>query len=215
MSAITAQQSRKAGEDVEDDFVSPLTMIRGVLEMVRDSADLPEGVARRFVDLALDDCDRLGESINRLIESNPGAVKRRAAEAAGESLSQAQVTMDDRLVLLPEDRIAEVDFSDLAFSDAETVNRVHDALDALIADTGRQWYLMVNFRNCTIDPAAWVAFAHRGKRTNKVHSLGTVRYAVPVDAKPGMKESEGVGDNAMFKSRQAAIDFLRKERAQA
>ena len=207
----------RQGQDVEDDFVSPLTMIRGVLEMLREGPDLPDAARRRFLDLALDDCDRLGESINRLIEANPDAIKRTARAREGSVVVPDRTVFERRVSFDEDERIVEVDFSDFGFSSSAVVNGFHDVIDGLIEATGRKWYVMVNFRNCTIAPEAWVAFAHRGRKTNLAHSLGTVRYAVPVDTKHEMLEQSGqpAGGDAMFRSRQAAIDFLRRERASA
>ncbi len=72
----------------------------------------------------------------------------------------------------------DVDFSDFEFTDSRLVNQVYDAIERRIAESGRrQWYFLVNYRNCSVSPAAWVAFAHRGKRLNIAHSLGSFRYA--------------------------------------
>lgn len=211
-----SQVSRRPGEDVEDDFVSPLTMIRGVLEMFRDSPAIPQPVAQRFLGLALDDCDRLAESVNRLIENNPQFVKQ-AKRRRLEASRSPGFEFGDRISLLEEDLIVDVNFSDHRFSTSDDVNWFHDVIDRTISATGRQWYFMVNFRNCTIEPPAWGTFAHRGQQTNKAHSLGTVRYAVPVDAKSGLLKNDAKDEAAsgIFRSRQAAIDYLRKERAAA
>lgn len=210
------EDNSRRGADVEDDFVSPLTMIRGVLEMLRDSGNISSAAARKFLNLALDDCDRLSESIDRLVEANPTAVKH-SRRILDSSVSEAdRATFVQRVTLLPVDRIVEVDFSDFAFASSEAVNAFHDVIDAVVEEAGGQWYFMVNFRNCRIEPEAWGAFALRGSRTNKKYSLGTVRYAVPVDAKKDLiEQGAGAGSSAMFRSRQAAIDYLRKERAAA
>lgn len=210
------EDNTRRGADVEDDFVSPLTMIRGVLEMLRDSDDIPGGAVRKFLDLALEDCDRLSESIDRLVEANPTAVKH-SRRVLNSGVTEADRSIfAQRVSLLAVDRIVEVDFSDFAFASSEAVNAFHDVIDAIVEEAGGQWYFMVNFRNCRIEPEAWGAFALRGSRTNKKHSLGTVRYAVPVDAKKDLIEQEtGAAASAMFRSRQAAIDYLRKERAAA
>jgi hypothetical protein len=211
-----SQVAGRPGEDVEDDFVSPLTMIRGVLELLRDNPGMPKPSSRRFLGLALDDCDRLGESINRLIENNPDFVKQ-AKNPRAIAPAEGERAFENRILLLEQDQIADVDFSDHQFNSSADVNMFHDVIDRTIAATGLQWYIMVNFRNCTIEPPAWGAFAHRGQQTNKAHSLGTVRYAVPVDTKPGLTENDAKDKAAtgMFLSRQAAIDYLRKERAAA
>ena len=43
-------------------------------------------------------------------------------------------------------------------------------IDAAIEQTGRQWHIAVNFRNCKIWPEAWVAYDRRGKRVNTLYA---------------------------------------------
>lgn len=55
---------------LEDDFVTPLTTIRGLLEILRDCPDLPTAQRQHFIDMALADCARLDRGIERLLEKN-------------------------------------------------------------------------------------------------------------------------------------------------
>lgn len=109
-----------------------------------------------------------------------------------------------------ENQIMEVDFSDLAFDDNEQVNAFYDMVDQQIAQTGRNWFFLVNYKNCKIDPKAWVAFAHRGKRVNIQHSLGSVRYSAREAEKnviENRSKSESFDAN-LFESREAAMAQL-------
>jgi hypothetical protein len=85
-------------------------------------------------------------------------------------------SFDDRIIFHADLGIMEADFSDLAFERSRDVDGFYDVLEEKLADTGRRWYFLVNYRNCTIHPEAWVAFANRGKRANLAYSNGSVRF---------------------------------------
>lgn len=72
--------------------------------------------------------------------------------------------------------IMEVDFSELTFANSAVVNAVYDAIERLVAQTGRKWYFMVNYRDTKIEPDAWFQYALRGKEINVASSLGSVRF---------------------------------------
>ena len=91
------------------------------------------------------------------------------------------------------------DYSSFVFSSAAVVNEFYDVIEWIVDRTGRDWYFVVNFRDCTVWPEAWVAFAHRGKRINVSHALGTVRYAERDD------DEEGGHDPDLLGSREAAF----------
>ncbi len=158
---------------VEEDFVSPLTAIRGALEILRDFQDLAQPERQRFIEIALQGCGRLEKGVEQLADT---------VYAAGlEKQPQDSGAFSDRIHFFPELDVVELDFQGFEFDSTERVNQVYDAIEAAIAATDRQWYVLVNFRDCSIWPVAWVAFAHRGKKLNAACSLGTVRYA---DAAP-------------------------------
>lgn len=84
---------------------------------------------------------------------------------------------EDRIEFLPQYQAMEVDFCDLTFTTSAEVNAFYDVVERCIAETGEpKWYFLINYRNCTVLPEAWVAHAHRGKQLNLASSLGTVRY---------------------------------------
>jgi len=85
-------------------------------------------------------------------------------------------SFNDRIIFHADLGIMEADFSDLAFERSRDVDGFYDVLEEKLADTGRRWYFLVNYRNCTIEPEAWVAFANRGKRANLAYSNGSVRF---------------------------------------
>lgn len=161
---------------VEDDFVSPLTAVRGSLEILRDFPELAETERLRFVETALRGCAKLEISVEQLASTVYAAGERALPDQkAPESLPDADGFSDRVHVLEPID-IMELDLSDYEFRDSSMVNEFYDAVDAVVAATGRDWYLLVNNKNCHVWPEAWVAFAHRGKKANAAYSLGTVRY---------------------------------------
>ena len=52
----------------------------------------------------------------------------------------------------------------------------HDVIDNLVLGAGGKWFFIVNHRNCSVWPEAWVAFAHRGKKLSMNFSTGVLRY---------------------------------------
>lgn len=74
--------------------------------------------------------------------------------------------------------IMEADFSNFTFYHSRDVNDFYDHIEDRIAQSGQdKWFFLVNYEGCTIEPAAWVQYAHRGKLLNKNHSFGSVRFA--------------------------------------
>jgi hypothetical protein len=97
-------------------------------------------------------------------------------------------SFDDRIIFHADLGIMEADFSDLAFERSRDVDGFYDVLEQKLADTGRRWYFLVNYRNCTIEPEAWVAFANRGKRANLAYSNGSVRFDTSRDTEASILE---------------------------
>ncbi len=93
----------------------------------------------------------------------------------------ANYTEDDfrrRIAFDTENRIMEVDFSHFTFHHSRDVNEFYDHIEARIAQSGQpKWFFLIDYEGCRIDPAAWVAYAHRGKTLNLAASLGSVRFA--------------------------------------
>jgi hypothetical protein len=197
---------------LEREFVSPLTSIRGALEIIRDFPDLTDEDRGRFLANALADCTRLERGIDQL-----AATVYASAERERRDQEQAQhVDIDseyrDRIHILKDLQIIEVDFSELEFSSSRIVNEFYNLLDHLIEETGRRWYIVVNYQHCSIWPEAWVAFAHRGKKANASYSLGTVRY---FDADASGDEPAPSSDPDLYRSRDEALARIESLRAQA
>jgi hypothetical protein len=91
-------------------------------------------------------------------------------------MSESQFS--NRIHFFPDLEVMEVDFRDLTFDTSPMVDDYYDELHRQIEQTGRDWYFLVNYKNCRIFELAWIRFAQRGKRLNLTHSLGSVRYAV-------------------------------------
>ncbi|MCC1492135.1 hypothetical protein [Cognatishimia sp. F0-27] len=103
--------------------------------------------------------------------------------------------------------LMDVDFSHFTFHHARDVDDFYDHIETRIAGTGREkWFFVVNYEGCSIEPAAWVRYAYRGKRLNVAHSLGSVRYA------PG---SETAADIRLRAESQDFNPNLRNTRAEA
>lgn len=193
---------------LEEDFVSPLTAIRGSLEILRDFPDLDTNQRRRFVTSAIEECGRLERGIQELAAS-VYAAGRRARPAEAESPQRMTGPYAGRLRADGELGVVDVDFSDFEFSSTALVNEFFDAIEALVSDTGRRWFFVTNFRNCRVWPEAWVAFAHRGKRVSVVHALATVRYAEHGDE----AGAPGVAERDLYPSRAAAMAQVERMRA--
>ncbi|MCF8481742.1 MAG: hypothetical protein K9H25_15045 [Rhodospirillum sp.] len=160
---------------LEKDFISPITAVRGALEILRDHADLTEEERLRFVNSALAGCARLEHGISHLSESVYAASKRQKEQEEKDKDWLARIHFLDE----PGLDVVEVDFSDVVFSDTEVVTAFHDVVDRTLEATGKRWFIIVNFKDCKVWPEAWVAFAHRGKKTAIQRSSGVVRFGEP------------------------------------
>lgn len=185
---------------LEEDFVAPLTAIRGALEILRDFSDLSEEDRARFVATALEQCARLEQGVEDL-GSTVYSAGERASALATPGLSEAErKSYAKRIHLLDDCETIEVDFGGFEFSTSQLVNHFYDVLDSLVESSGRRWYFLVNYEGCSIWPEAWVAFARRGKKVNYEYSLGTVRYTHDQQAADR--------DPAMFESRDLALAHI-------
>ena len=193
---------------LEREFVAPLTAIRGALEIVRDFPDLASEERKRFIDNALNDCSRLERGIDQLADTVYAATE--AGQRNGHEESNSEYA--DRIHVIDDLQVVEVDFSDFQFNSSRIVNEFYDYLDRLIENSGHHWYILVNYRNCSIWPDAWVAFAHRGQKVNSSYSLGTVRY---IDSDEDGNDADLYEDPELFPSREAALARIEALRLQA
>src|SRR5262245_11161193 len=97
----------------------------------------------------------------------------------------------ERIVFHDAIETMEVDFRGLDFSDPVLVDAFFDEQAALVASTGKRWYFLVNYTECTIAPAAWDRFAERGKHVNIAHSLGTVRVGASAELREAIRKDAG------------------------
>lgn len=190
---------------LEEEFVSPLTAIRGALEILRDVPDLAPEEHARFVEQALKECARLEHGVKDL-----GTTVYAAARLAGrDPTAHAPASeFSDRIILDPDQNIFEIDFSGHQFTGAADVNAFYDAIEATIAQAGRKWYFLVNNTDVSVWPEAWVAFAHRGKKINVNFSLGTVRFAE-------RNESGVASDADLHPTRDSALEALMRMKTSA
>jgi len=196
---------------LENEFVTPLTSVRGSLEILRDFPDLSTQERAQFLEMALTGCARLERGIENLASSVYAEATDTNAKAVDSDAADESNPYRARIHFLPDCDTVDVDFSDFIFRDSHTVNEFYDELDSLIEQTGHKWYITVNYRMCRIWPDAWVAFAHRGKKVTVSYSLGTVRYIEP----DGDDDAGTQADDDMFASREEALARIAEIKAAA
>ena len=207
--ASTAHLTLALNTTLEREFVSPLTSIRGALEILRDFPDLSNEERSRFLTNSLQDCARLERGVENLASTVYNAAKQE--DQPQKKQSETDSGYADRIEFFEDSEIAEIDFSDFVFTSTKMVNDFYDVADQLIEGTGKRWYFIVNYHKCRIWPEAWVAFAHRGKKVNVSYSLGTVRY---FDASAADDDLTLLNDPELLPSRDAAlaqVEMLRGE----
>ena len=169
MSTPEDQHAAALSTKVEEEFISPLTAIRGALEILRDYPDLSAADRAGFIRNALGECDRLQSGIDHLAAT---------VYAAGrDEPTQVDARYADRIHMLPDLDVVDLDFSNFQFQSSEIVNAFYDAIDSVVIPTQRNWIFLVNDHNCQIWPEAWVAYAHRSKKISLNFALTTIRYA--------------------------------------
>ncbi len=83
----------------------------------------------------------------------------------------------ERVVFREDEEIMEIDLTNITLEHSRDVTDLYDVLDALVEETGRKWYFLINYENTKIFSPAWVEYAARGKKLNEAASLGSVRFA--------------------------------------
>lgn len=191
---------------LEEDFVAPLTAVRGALELLHDYPDMTVAERQRFVDTALRSCAHLEKGVMELAATVYAAAETPVEPASGTVQDASDSGFASRIRLVEESGIIEIDFSDFAFTGSGTVYDFFDAIDARVADTGRRWYLVIDQTRCTVWPEAWVAFAYRGKRAQAAFGLGCARFAADVrDGHAVPRDGSGPG---LFRSRAEALAYI-------
>lgn len=198
---------------VERDFVSPLTAVRGALEILRDYPDLADAERRQFVETALSACARLERGIAHLAETVYAAGEE--GPPAGDNVAAAEQAAGDagRVRFDADENVAEVSLAGLRFSNSAEVNAFYDRLERRVEISGRKWYFLIDYSGLSIWPEAWVAFAHRAKKVHATCALATVRFAEP--RQDGAGAASDGSDPDYLESREAArarIEALKQAR---
>jgi len=170
---------------VEEDFVSPLTAVRGALEILRDFPDLAVAERHQFVETALRGCAKLENGVKQLAETvydagQPSTSSTSPSMASNEvsapSAPANPTALGDRIRFLDDLGTVEINLANLRFRDSAEVNAFYDLVDARVERTRHKWFFIVDYTGCAIWPEAWVAFAHRAKKVNANYSNGTARF---------------------------------------
>lgn len=116
--------------------------------------------------------------------------------------------IDSRLSFDEERMIFEVDLGHVHFHNSADVNAFYDRVEERIDATDEPWwFFLINYQGCRIDPAAWIAFSHRGKAVNLAHSMGSVRYDASPETRAQIERAAGTEafDPNLFATRDEAI----------
>ena len=198
MSTNRDQTTSALSTKVEEEFISPLTVIRGALEILRDFPDLPEPQRTEFIKRALGECDRMKAGIDNLAASVYAAGRQKEAP-------KIDARYADRIHVMEDQGIIDLDFSAFQFQSSDIVNAFYDAIDSVVIPSDRKWIFLVNHHNCQIWPEAWVAYAHRSKKIGMNFATATIRYS----------EGEGEDINSdpdILSSREAALALVKTQR---
>lgn len=139
--------------------------------------------------------------------------KRRAKIVHEPNYTRADIA--PRIFFDAAEEIMEADFSGVTFHHARDVDDFYDVIEEAILATDRKWYFLVNYNGTRIEPAAWVQFAHRGKRLNIGASLGSVRYAAGSETERDIRlraESQGFRPN-IRNTREEALERIAEMKA--
>ena len=190
---------------LEEDFVSPLTSVRGALEILRDFPDLEHDKRQEFIARALKDCAVLQRGIEEL--GNVVYTSGRRAESAGETKTKPQADYADRIHTFEDDDIIEIDFSDFEFNNHFLVDEFFDKIQYILDKSNKKWYFLVNHTRCSVWPETWIAFAHRGRMLSDKFSLGLVKYSVPLESntREGVESKSPAANSSFLTSREAAL----------
>ncbi|MEQ8440815.1 MAG: hypothetical protein RIM33_09365 [Alphaproteobacteria bacterium] len=196
---------------LEKNFVSPLTAVRGALEVLRDMPDLSASERLRFVEAALKGCAHLEAGIEDLAEAVYAAASvdsdRKAAPVDGEGGD----AFSARITVLEELDTIELDFSDFVFTSSAVVNAFFDHILRLLESRGRFWFFLVNCEDCRVWPEAWVAYANKSKEVRVKYSYATLRYDESMSRNPE-DTSKASAEEDIFPARDIAIAEIERIR---
>lgn len=146
-------------------------------------------------------------------------IKSLPSKRKAKSTQTSHYTTDEiraRITFDQDDVIMNVNFSNFTFHNSRDVNDVYDHIEERVKETDRKWFFLVNLENCEILPAAWVQYAHRGKKLNIAASLGSVRFAPGSETEEEIRlraESQDFKPN-LFNTREQALERIAEMRTE-
>ncbi|MFT5390478.1 MAG: hypothetical protein ACI8PT_000663 [Gammaproteobacteria bacterium] len=176
-------RARTSNTAFEDGFVTPLTAVRGALEILRDYPEPATRDRQQFVLSALAAYQRIEQPVEALgttvyaarlpdsrlpdsqTQSNSPSLANSTSNNGASGGACAGTPPPDRSRIKPFDDIGviEVDFSERAFRSSRMIHLFYDALEEFVSASEQRWFLLVNYRNRSVWPTAWVAL-HTGAR---------------------------------------------------
>lgn len=142
-----------------------------------------------------------------------------AKESALATAQWAQMAHDEtipthvlasRISFLESTLTMEVDFSEFDFVNEYVVDAFYDYIEGRLRETNQQWYFLVNYRNCKVQPKAWSEYAKRGKALNLEFSLGSVRFDASPQTADEIKQHANTEsfDPNLFSNRDDAVQRI-------
>ena len=116
----------------------------------------------------------------------------------------------DRISLIPETEIVDINMRDVHFKSARESYLFHDVLDRIVTETGKTWYFLTCFEGCTIIADTAHQFSMRRTRTHTNHCRKAVRYGASAELDRAMTSLE-TSPNAVcesFSSREEALQKI-------
>jgi|GEM_PF-672421 len=196
---------------LEKNFVSPLTAVRGALEILRDIPDLTDEERERFVETALKGCAHLEAGIEELSDSVYAAAEIDQTTAPVTDNSEDGGEFAARMKVLEDLDTIELDFSGFVFMNSATVNAFFDHILQFVESRDRYWFFLVNFEGCRVWPEAWVAYANKSKEVRVRFSYATLRYDESIGRNPD-EALRTATEEDMFPSRDAAVAEIERIR---
>ena len=122
----------------------------------------------------------------------------------------AEGRFSSRIKILEALEVLDVDFSDMKFTTQAEIDAFYDEVDRLLGATGRRWYFLVNYTNCTISDEVWDHFGDRGKHSNVTYGLGSVRFGMSAPTRQTIRERAMLAQFRanVFESREEALVAL-------
>ena len=194
--------TRTLNTEFESGFISPLTAIKGILQIMQDYPDLEADKRQQFIENALQACARIENAVQKL--GGRVYAEELPANSPINPLANSTRIRFPGLADLPDaiglnGPVALLDFSDFTFDAPATVDAFFDAIEQTVEQQGACFYFLINFQNCLIWPEAWIAYAHRSKQLMHTYGLASARYS---------DDQSGSDDPEVFPSLAAALSHL-------